>query len=278
MPTGGCLSEGFVDRCVACSSILKVLLWVKQKTKCVLIWTNQASNRMSIIDIFIVTCSLNLSLVYSLAPSLACSVSVLPHETNRGYNCWWASLYVILIIPSWEPLLCSALKVQKLQRPAQTENNKLNRAHNKREGCMHTLANSWSSPERGLMRACRLNPTTLSPFPDGHPPSVPPVAPSTANSILVSLNFFLCSGHSCYINLLGLFRQELAWKSGSGSGGFSRSWVFICDCVAWLFICVKVKYWYEGWLKVFMDRVNNLNVLLLFYWLLLGILKWLTVL
>lgn len=146
---------------------------------------------MLIIDIFIVTYSLNLSLAYSFAPSLACSVSVLHHETNRGYNCWWASLCVILIIPSREPHRCSALKVQKLQRPALTEplwNNKLNGAHNKREGSMHPC--QLSSPERGLMRACRLNPTTLSPFPDRLPPSVSPVAPSTANWILlVSLNF-----------------------------------------------------------------------------------------
>ncbi len=144
MPTGGCLSVGFVDRCIACSPTSKVLLWVKQKTECVLIWTERATNMMLIIDIFIVPYSLNLSLTYSLAPSLPCLLSVLPHETNRGFNCWWASLCVVLIIPSRETHRCSALKVQKLQRPVLTEplwNNKLNGAHNKREGCMRTLAN-----------------------------------------------------------------------------------------------------------------------------------------
>lgn len=142
MPTGGCLSVGFVDRCIACSSTLKVLLWVKQKTKFVLIRSGIKKD----VDHWYLHCDLTPLIFrsHTLAPSLACSVSVLPHETNRGYNCWWASMCVILIISSREPHRCSALKVQKLQRPVLTEplwNNKLNGAHNKREACMHTLAN-----------------------------------------------------------------------------------------------------------------------------------------
>lgn len=49
-----------------------------------------------------------------------------------------------------------------------------------------------------------------------------------------------------------------------------QSQVFICDRVVRLFICVKVKHRYEGWLKVFMKRVNDLYALLLFYWLPFG--------
>lgn len=76
----------------------------------------------------------DLTFLNSLTRSLSYSLFVLPHETNGGFNCWWASLCVILIIPSREPHCGSALKVQKLQRPVLTEplwNNKLNGAHNK---------------------------------------------------------------------------------------------------------------------------------------------------
>ncbi len=142
-----------------------------------------------------------------LAPSLPCMLSLLPHETNRGFNCWWASLCVVLIIPSREPRHCSALKVQKLQRPVLTEplwNNKLNEAYNKREGKL-------SSHERGLP----LKPD--NPIPLSLMGSLPLAAPSHTQFFLWAWIFLSC-GHSCCIKLLGLFRQELGWKSGEFSG------------------------------------------------------------
>lgn len=108
------------------------------------VYLNRTGNKYEV-DYWYLYCDfLNLSLTYLLGLSVPCLLSVLPHETNRGFNCSWASLCVVLIIPSREPHRCSALKVQKLQRPVLTEplwNNKLNGAHNKREGCMRTLAN-----------------------------------------------------------------------------------------------------------------------------------------